>query len=382
MNNVAIIAEFNPLTNGHNYIINETKKMFPNHKLLIIMSGDFVQRGEPSIINKETRANHAIQAGADVVIELPTAYATSSAEDFAFGAIKTLSSINGVTHLVFGSECGDINKLTEALNSLEEINNSNLKDFLKSGTSFATSAIKTLNNPILNKPNNMLGVMYLKWLKCLNSTIVPITIKRKDNYNSKEISQMASATAIREAVKFGTISSCKNMAPDFTIDELINAPEISLEEYFKLISYKLIAMKASEVECIYGISEGLEHRIIKANNNSTSYDELLNNISSKRYPIGKIKRILLHTLLGLTKNKMEDIKNSSPYIKLLAINNNCKKEILKELSLSSSPLIIKKKDYEKLDNKQQLSACIDIYASNIYSILTNSIKNKDFTRKI
>lgn len=382
MNYAAIIAEFNPLSNGHKYIIDETKKLFPNHKILVVMSGDFVQRGEPAILDKQTRAKHAICAGADVVIELPFSYATSSAEDFAYGAIKILNSINGVSHLVFGSECGDITQLFKAEQNLSSLDNKNIKSNLKNGNSFASSVINASTDQILTKPNNMLGVMYLKALKETNSNIIPTTIKRLDNYNSNDISPLASATAIRKSIKNKTILKNKNILPEFTVEDILSAPEISLDEYYKLLSYNLINTNSKELENIYGVSEGLEYKIISASITSTTFDEFICALTSKRYPKNKIKRILVHGLLNLTKHDMEKIKKSTPYLKVLAINDVFKKDILKDLSESVATLITKKKDYEKLDFAQRLSIELDIKVSNIYSILINKTLNSDFKLKI
>ena len=378
----AIIAEFNPLSNGHKYIIDKLKEMLPDHKILVIMSGDFVQRGEPSIISKFTRAKHATICGADVVIELPFAYATTSAEDFAYGAIKTLNSIPNVTSLVFGSECGDINLLHNELEKIEKSNKTTaIKSSLKGGNSYASSLINLIGGDILTKPNNMLGIMYLKALKETNSSIKPITIKRIDNYNSPAESPLASSSAIREAIK-NKSPNLATMVPSCSLNDLLDLVPPNLDSLHSLISYKILTTSAADLGEIYGISEGIEYKLLEENKLGKTFDNLVENCTSKRYPSSKIKRILCHILLNLTKQDMQAIKSCKPYIKILAINENSKKEILKTLSTANSTLITKKKDFALLDKEQALCIHFDTLSTNIHSILTKSNKDKDFLVKI
>ncbi|MCL2256445.1 MAG: nucleotidyltransferase family protein, partial [Firmicutes bacterium] len=197
----AVICEFNPFHNGHKYVLEKAKEMSCCDAVLCIMSGNFVQRAEPSIINKANRTKVALENGADFVVELPTMFAIMTGELFSYGAINIINQIKTVTHIAFGSECGNIESLKKTANlQLSEEFNEKLKNMLKSGMSYS-SAMSILSGFEM-KSNDILAVEYLKQLLKINSNIEPIAIKRqKSNYNDKGlIENFSSATAIREAL--------------------------------------------------------------------------------------------------------------------------------------------------------------------------------------
>ncbi len=355
----AIICEFNPLTKGHEYLIKEAKKQ-TNNPILCLMSGNFVQRGEPAISDKYTRAKHAIMCGADLVIELPTIYATASAPDFAYGAIKTLNAIPDVEYVFFGSECGDIEELKQQLNN----NSPKIKENLKHGISYATSTLKSLGS--FAKSNNILGLEYLKALQQTKSNIVPLTIKREDNFNSIEESDFASATALRKLIIDENYSRLKQLSP-------ANTTLNSYTDYnkFKLLVEQNIKCISSEtLSLIRGVSEGLEHRILDAFYKFNNYNDAIDNIKTKRYPTNKIKRIVLNSLLNITGELVELYKNNneSIYLKVLAVNQN---NNLLNL-LPKSLLVTTKKSYNNLNQFQSSVINIDLLASKIYSCINNN----------
>ena len=362
-----IIAEFNPLTNGHKHIIDETKKLFPENKIVVIMSGNFVQRGEPAIIDKFSRVNACINLGVDAVVELPTVFSLSSAEDFAYGAIKIASSFEGENTLIFGSECGDLNLLTETENELRKSQNDpKLKENLKKGLSFASSQIKAIGGTI-EKPNNLLGVMYLKAIKDLNSSLKVATIKREGDYNSNALeNNFASASAIRKAIGENRLCELDGKMPVVMQDLLTNSPTPSYEKLFSLVQYKLSTTPVSHLSNIAGVKEGIEYRIVDKIKNATSFEGLVKAISTKRYPESLVRRILINMLVGVTKDEKQSIKENLGYFRVLGVKN---KEIYPILASSSMNIITKKKDESKLDKNQNDYIKIDQLADIIYEIL-------------
>ncbi len=367
----AIICEFNPFTKGHEYIIKEIKKLSDN-PLLCIMSGNFVQRGEPAILDKFTRASHAIMAGADIVIELPTIYSLSSAPDFAFGAVKTLNAIGNIENLYFGSESGNLEKLiVEAEKDFASVE---IHKKLQNGESFASATATT--SEILRYPNNILAVEYLRALKKTSSQIVPITIQRTANYNSTNICSMPSATSLRKLITDGCYSDfCKN-APPYSV---CNNTEYEFSSQIEnLIDFKIKSITPEEFSNINGVSEGIEFRIADSIFKTGNIEKRIEKINTKRYPETKIKRILCNALLGITKEVVNNAKNlESEYIKILAINKN-KTDLLS--CLPNEIIVTGKKDLTKLNNNALSVIDFDIKASKVYSCIKCTYHpSSDFT---
>ena len=371
MNFTAIICELNPLTIGHKKIIEEAKKL-TNNPIICIMSGNFVQRGEPAILDKYTRANLATNAGADIVIELPTIFALSSAPDFAFGAIKFLNCIKNIEYLCFGSECGDINTLYKLLDKTNSSSNNTAKTILDSGISVATAQCAVLGD--YAKPNNILGIEYLKAIKQTNSHIRPLTIKREDNYKDNIINYTASATALRKLIKEENFNELSKLAPQLNG---INPLEYSnMSTFYKLLEFSIKTSNTFDLEKINGVSEGIENRIYNAYNQTL---DPIKTIITKRYPEGKVKRILCCSLLKITKELINNAKETDcTYLKVLAVKNK------KFLSfLPNEKLVIKKEDYNKLNANQLNVINVDLLASKIYSCINTSYPPaSDFTNKL
>lgn len=371
MNFTAIICEINPLTMGHKKLIEEAKKL-TNNPIICIMSGNFVQRGEPAILDKYTRAKLAIKAGADIVIELPTIFALSSAPDFAFGAIKFLNSIKNIEYLCFGSECGDINTLYKLLDEKISTPNNTAKLLIDSGASIATAQCSLLGD--YAKPNNILGIEYLKAIKQTNSHIRPLTIKREDNYNDNNIKYTASATALRKLISEENFNELSKVAPQ--LSDIKPSKYSNLITFYKLLEFSIKTSNAVDLATINGVSEGIENRILKAYTQSL---DPIKTITTKRYPEGKVKRILCCSLLKITKELVYNAKNADcTYLKVLAVKN---KKILS--FLPHDKLVIKKEDYNKLNDNQLNVIKIDLLASRIYSCINTSYPpTSDFTNKI
>lgn len=403
---LGIIGEYNPFHNGHLYHLEQSKKMTNSNYTVAIMSGNFTERGSTALIDKWSRAECALKCGIDLVIELPVLYATSSAENFADGAIKLLNSLKVVDYVSFGAETSDIDILDEIADILHN-EPRQFKNFLSQelnkGLSFPkareNAVMMYLNNNkrysnILSSPNNILGIEYIKALKKQRSNIKPISIARfeagyNDNFYSGNI---ASATAIRNIVKNGGFDILKKLLPTPSYDILIRnlkqghiIPDLSVFE--KQIIYNLRKMTINEIAELPDVSEGLEFAIKNSANSCNTLIELLNNIKSKRYTSTRLQRILLYSLLGITKKDMELSKKVTPYARVLGFTDRGK-FIISEASKANPKLEIitsVKRFSETCHNKNTLTLLNkDIWATDVFSLgfEQNSSSNLDFTKKI
>lgn len=387
MNITGIITEYNPFHNGHKFHLEESKKQTKSDGTICIMSGNFVQRGGPAIIDKWKRTELALNNGVDLIIELPTFYAVSSAEFFAKGAVSILNSLNIVNNLFFGSEIGDAKALSEiakVLVSEDERFQNILKENLSLGLTFAKarekSLIEYLNsseiNNIITSSNNILGIEYIKAILKLNSSINPVALKREgSNYNDKSLSQtFSSATSIREVLKNkSNIEDLKNIIPLESYEVFSKLQEQDYrftfeEEMFKYIKYK-IQTNCVNFNNLYEVTEGLDNKIIKEISSSNSLHEFILKIKSKRYTYSKISRILTHIYLGLDNDDFKDIANENNlYVRVLGFNKTGR-EILSLIKANSSiPLITK---VPRFTNNPLLK--FDLQATACYSLLNDKV---------
>lgn len=402
---LGIIAEYNPFHNGHLYHLLKSKEESKANTVIVVIGGNFTQRGEASLIDKWTKAEMALANGADLVIELPTLYSVSSAENFADGAIKILNSLKIVNTISFGTETEDLNKLNIIANILNK-EPKEYKEFLdislKSGKSFPKSREEALTkylsdntySKILKSPNNILGIEYLKALKKHRSKIKPICIKRKDvghlslEYNG----EIASATAIRNMVYKNHLLNVKTYTTpsSYTIlnEEIKKGHFVKdMSKFENIILYKLRNMTIEEITNLPDVSEGLEHSIKKAANSCNTLNEFINIVSSKRYTETRIKRILLYTLLHITKKEMAISKKTTPYIRVLGFNERGK-NLLSKISKANPKIniITSVKKFIDENTNRNLKVLInrDIFATNVYTLgFTNdSWSNLDFTKRL
>lgn len=405
-NVLAIIGEYNPFHNGHLYHLNNSIKLTNADYTILVLSGNFVQRGDCALIDKWKRASMAIQNGIDLVIELPVLYSISSAEDFAYGSVKILDSLKIVNYLSFGSECGDLKTLSAFANILTNEPpefQSLLKHELSKGLSFPkareNALLLYLNDirkyaNILNCPNNTLGIEYLKALKCNRSNIQPLTVQRQAvSYNSLDnINGFASATAIREMIYNNEYDKIFSSVPQSSYEillESIRSGEFvtGLNCFEKEILYKLRCMSKQDIANLLAVSEGLENTIKDAASNCNTLEELIDKIKSKRFTRTRIQRILLYALLGYTKEDMEFLKKNSPYIRVLGFSNKGK-SLLSTISNYNKKLeiVTSVKQYEdNCKNKKLLNILKkDIRATDIYTLgyKNNSKANLDYTHKL
>lgn len=295
--------------------------MFPDYTIILVMSGNFTERGDMSIINKWDKTDIALHYGVDLVIELPFVFASQSADVFAKGSIQILDYLN-VDYLVFGSESNDLNKLIEmAKIQLESKKyNSLVKDYMNEGINYPTAlskALYDLTGKKIIKPNDILGVTYIREILKLNSKIKPITIKRNDNYNCTELEDfMSSATSIRYALKNN--SDVSKQVPDYVLPFLNNLHFI--DDYFSYLKYNILN-NMDNLDCFQTVDEGIDNRIKKYIVNSKSLDELILKIKTKRYTYNKINRMFTHILCNFTKEEASLFKDIE-YIRVLGFSNN------------------------------------------------------------
>ena len=407
MNKVlGIIAEYNPFHNGHVFHLNESKQMLEIGYTVAIISGNFVQRGDTSLIDKWSKAQMALANGIDLVIELPLLYSISSAENFAEGAIKILNSFHLVDYLSFGSELCDVHTLDDfatVLHNEPKEYVSILNHELGKGFSYPkareNALLLYLNDirkyaNVLSSPNNILAIEYLKALKKYNSSIIPVSVKReKVDYNSTSLEgNFASATAIRKISQTGDAWSLRKVMPKSSFDIMYDCLKEgrtvpSINRFEKEIIYNLRRMSLEEIASLPDVSEGLEHSLKSAANSCNTIEELLSLVKSKRYTQTRLQRILLYVLLGITKKDMQISRKVQPYIRVLGTNSKGK-ELISAI-LHANPkleIVTSVKKYLDSSNNKNLKAMLqkDILATDIYTLgyEYDSVANLDYTHKL
>ena len=361
---VGIICEYNPFHNGHLYHLNKVKELAKGEEIILILGGNFLQRGNLSIISKYNKTKIALEYGINLVIELPFQFATQNADLFAKGAISILKMLK-CNKLVFGSESANI----ELFKSLAEIQlnnkeyNKRIKRYLKDGLNYPTALSKSLhdfsNFTIIN-PNDILALSYIKEIIIQNVDIVPLTIKRTNNYHDTQLNnEISSATSIRKAIK--ELKDIKDYVPDITLEYL--KKENWENNYFNFLKYKIITEK-NNLNKYQTVDEGIENRILKGIYNSNNLEELINIVKTKRYTYNKINRMFTHILCSFTK---EDAKNNKDlkYIRILGFDNIGKKYLNSIKKECDVPIItnIKKENVDLLS--------IEIKCDSIYNLIMN-----------
>ena len=334
---VGIICEYNPFHNGHLYHLNKVKEMFPNHKIVLVMSGNFTQRGDVSVINKWDKTDIALYYGVDLVVELPFVFATQGADIFARASIEILDII-GVDYLVFGSECNNIEKLSNLAKIQEDKKYQNLvKDYLDEGVNYPTAmskALVDLTGYKVDTPNDILGITYIREINKLKSKIKPVTIKRNNDYNAKELNDFySSATSIRYALK--NDSDVTEQVPEYTT-RFLDKKLMFIDDYFKLLKYNI--MINNNLDEIQTVDEGIHNRIKKYIIEAKSLDDLILKVKTKRYTYNKLNRMFTHILCNFTKEEAS-LFDHIEYIRVLGFNSNGR-QIIKEIKNDISIPII------------------------------------------
>lgn len=405
---LGIVAEYNPFHNGHFYHMQESKKITEADSCICVISGNFTQRGEPSIVNKWAKTYMALCCGADLVIELPTIYSISSAENFASGAIKIFDSLKIVTDISFGAECNDLATLNNIANvfysepaNYKTILNHELKRGLSYPMARENAVLMYLNDikryaNVLSNSNNILAIEYLKALKQQKSMIQPNIVPRKNVYynDQKIVDDFASATAIRKLMLNREYAEVRKVVPRSTYQIIgeeykKNHIILGIKKYEKEIIYALRVMPIEEIQNLPDVNEGLEFAIKKAVSETNNIEELIEKVKSKRYTQTRIQRILLYVLLGITKKDMEDSKKMVPYVRVLGFNSRGKiliSEIMNQNPKLNMITSVGKYVNKKMPKNKQLTRMLDldINSTNIYTLGYGgeSKANLDYTQNM
>ena len=366
-----IIAEFNPFHNGHRLLVQKAREAGYTH-VVAVMSGNFVQRGEPAIFHHSVRTKAALENGVDLVLQLPSVYAMSGAQSFARAGAEILDGLGVVDSLVFGSECGDIRLLSETADTVygEKIK-AFIPEELDKGISFAAARENALRkiNPayadVIKSPNNILGVEYIAALKKLGSRISPITFERIGAAHDSDDTDgnIAGASMIRELIKNG--GNWKKFVPDNTTEIYSNSDIADMSRIEKAVLYKIRTVTAEELSKVPDISEGIENRIISAAKQSVSLEELYSLAKTKRYSHARIRRIVWNCLLGVTA---EDLNKSVPYIRIVGFNRRGAELIKASKETANLPVISKPAELSLLDETARRVFSLECTAGDIYSL--------------
>lgn len=364
-----IIAEYNPFHNGHKYHLEESKRLTGADYSVVVISGNFLQRGDPALVDKHTRAEMALKNGADLVFELPTVYSASSAEYFATGAVSLLDKLGVVTHLCFGSECGDtvlLGKIAEILKDEPEEYTSELKAKLREGHSYPVARNAALihyypalaaDSRIFSSPNNILAIEYIKAIKKQGSNMEPVTVKRVGaGYHSPVLkSQYCSALSIRQALADGrSLSSVSGYMPEsahaLLSQRLAAGRGVCSNDFSSVLYYKLLSEKESGFDRYLDVSADLSNRICRHLTEYKNFDGFCNLLKTKELTYTRISRALLHILLNLTKEDMAICSEleHTPYARILGFRKDAEPLLGAIHEHTSIPLVTKLADAEKL----------------------------------
>lgn len=361
----ALIAEFNPLHQGHRFLIEKMREK--SDAVVCIMSGNFVQRGECAIFEKTERATSAIYNGVNLVLELPTVYALSSAEGFAKGGVSILNASGVIDELWFGSECGDISALLQTARILNENSpefQEKLSQKLREGFSYPYARQFASGSDVLSSPNNILGIEYLRALLNLNSNITPVTIKRMGaDYNDSDIDkETPSATAIRKAIE-------RKSTPDMLYD--FKSKPLFMKDFDFICASRLKTISIDELLCIPDCNEELAVRFKEASKFNT-IKEIIESVSCKSYTTSRIKRILCNMMISNTFKKAPD----PSYIRPLAFNKKGA-EILSMIKEKSTLPVIDRGALLKDDPIFNL----EYKSTDIYNLARNISGGGEITRQ-
>lgn len=361
-----IVCEYNPFHNGHLHHIAETRKSGAD-RIICVMSGNFVQRGDAAVMDKFRRADLAVRCGADLVLELPVQYCLSSAEFFAKGAVCILNSLGVADELSFGSECGDIAKLSETAEAVDSVVDSEkMLELMKNGYTYPRALSTVLADiapnaaEILSEPNNVLAVEYLRALKYFDSDIKPFTVKRSAAmHDSGETDgNMASASYIREHIE-----EAISYVPPIWADAL-ESETADIKNLESAILYRVRTASAEEISEINDAGQGLAQRIYAARN-AASLDEMFEAVKSKRFTMARIRRVILSLLIGIKKSDMTEFP---PYIRVLALNGGGREILAEAKKRSVLPWGTSIAKLSKEGNAAKRFAELESRAADIYAL--------------
>lgn len=366
---LGIIAEFNPLHNGHKYLINEAKKL---GTVICVISGNFVQRGDTAIFEKDLRVKAALECGADLVIELPVCYAMSTAGNFALGAVSMLSAI-GCDTIMFGSECGDIENLIKTSDILlSDKFSARLPNFLDKGITFAKARQLAAeecgaDKGVLGGANNNLGIEYITAARNINANITFKTVTRKGAIHDSDNldCEYASASAIREKIKQNNFSSCKKHIPNEVLPLFEGSDFSDILNLDPAIMGVLRSKQKQDFESLPDLSEGVENKLHSAIKSSTNLKELCDNIKVKRYTMARIRRLVLSAFLGID-NRL--FLKTPPYMRVLGFNKTGEEHLRKAVVNSPIPVILRISEIDALRESAKYMFEVEARATDLYAL--------------
>lgn len=370
-----IIAEYNPFHRGHAWQLRQLRQELGEDTAVVaVMSGNFVQRGDLAILGKHERAEAALLGGVDLVLELPTPWSAAPAEQFAWGGVSLLAATGAVTHLVFGSEGGALAPLERAAACLDsEAYHQHLRRLLAEGMTFAAAreraAAELLGGDAacLGQPNSNLAVEYLRALNALGRPMEPMTFPRVGAaHDSGERSELASASAIRAAILAG--EAWESLVPESTAAILrremaAGRAPVSLESCQRAVLARLRCMEEGEFLSYDGGGEGLYHRFYDAVHQGRTVEELLTLAKTKRYPLARLRRLLLHSYLGILPARRGEVP---PYLRVLGANSRGREVLGRMRNSAALPVITRPAQARRLGGAaekllEQETRCTDLY---------------------
>ncbi len=383
MNLTGLITEYNPFHNGHHHHLICSKKTTNANAIVVVMSGNFVQRGTPALLDKWTRTEMALKGGADLVLELPTVFATGSAEIFALGAIRVLNGLSKINHVVFGSESGDLaplHKVAHYLHDEPKDFQDALKSELSSGHSFPVARERALNlllcgNGIPTLPNDILGIEYIKAGLRINTSMKFSTIQRlsSDYHDLDTDKALSSATAIRNSFFEGKLSEISHTLPETSYDMLkaFSDQTVHPDKLSDIMLYKIRTTDVHTLEKIQDVSEGLEYRIKDSALKAKSYLELVDLIKTKRYVRTRIQRTLLNILLNVENELVSSVYNNenAAYARVLGFNDTGRKAMNHLRKDSNIPLITNVNKFVPEHSIIDEMLHLDMRATDVYTLL-------------
>lgn len=385
---VGLVAEYNPFHHGHAYHIAQAKKQTGADYVVVVMSGDFVQRGTPAILEKHIRAEMALLGGADLVLELPVRYATSSAESFALGSVSLLDALGCVDNVCFGSECGDMASLMELSRILveePEYYQADLQKYLKEGLSFPAARAAALSDyaHILRDPNNILGIEYCKALHVICSSMAPITIKRMGNdYHDANLhSPTCSATALRWALQteHNPREIACHMSPEqyLILEEAVRTKGPLWEDDFSpLLAYQLWSVSPDELGTFLDMTPSLCDRMSNLRNEYKDFSSFAARLKSKDLTRTRVNRALLHILLQI---KQQPFRPEALYARILGFKKSSSPLLTEIKRTSRIPLISKLAHVDQLLTTDQLALLNETSrCSSLYEIVSSGKMQRPF----
>ena len=386
MKAAGIIAEYNPFHNGHRFHVEKTRDITGADVIIAVMSGNFVQRGHPALYNKWIRAECAVRGGVDLVLELPYIFSCNSAEFFAKGSIGILNLLGGVDFLSFGAEEGNLVALQEATKILVEEEETVLKlakENLMNGMSFAKARSEALKiiageetSSLLEKPNNILGIEYLKQLKRRKSNLVPIAVKREGPgyHDMEQDGNFVSASAIRAGLQEGKeIDAFSKSLPQTTVSRLEKRKPVFSQDMISYLIYQISVMNEAELSEILSVNEGLENKVKKAAKSALDYEDLIEKIKSKRYPRTRIERMCCHILCKVSKAEYALLEAEDCWYTNILASNEKGREFLRWIKKDKlSKILVCANPSKEIDKKQGLSDMLRIgnRCDKVYDLLS------------